>query len=527
MIDGQDARDPRPEEREPEGSRASSGGAADAVTGSPEGSDSRTADAGEDSGDGRHEDGRPPAGPGRTAHAAGEDDSGSASGEHSAEDGVDPAPEPKAKGAGLTLVPEPDANRKPATEPQPATEPEPEAAATEPDAGTRPEPLRHPDHGGVSEGDGLARLRALVTPHGQNPTHTHAGNGTVNDGRDEQSLEGLDSDELQLRTLLHQAVQDVEPSDGTLDYLRRAVPARRARKRQALVGAAAAALFLGTAVPALVHVSSTSGSDANPSAVGHASQAQGGTGQGKDPGSGETTAGGASDEVGGDKKDPTKEGDKAGASTGTSTGASEGGDPSAGTQADVPACTAAQLGPAAASSAAPDSTGAVYGSFRVTNVSGTACVVEGAGSVSATPQGAADAAKIGTARHVAGDAAAALPDPSLESATVVLEPGEAYEVRFAWVPSETCPVPGDTAGGGTGGPSADPTPTEEPTNTTGASTGPGAAPGTTTQLVREDGGTEGSVAVTYTTPTGAGSATTTVTNACAGTVYWTGLLAQA
>ncbi|MFC7510300.1 hypothetical protein ACFQV4_00890 [Streptomyces thermocarboxydus] len=193
----------------------------------------------------------------------------------------------------------------PETEAEDADDPEPDAADR------RPEPVRDPEHGGVPEGDGLARLRALVAPHGQNPTHTHAGNGTVNDGRDEQSPDGLDSDELHLRTLLHQAVQDVEPSDGTLDYLRRAVPARRARKRQALVGAAAAALFLGTAVPALVHVSSTSGSDANPSAVGHASQAQGGTGQGKDAGNGETTAGGASDEVGGDKKDPTKEGDKA------------------------------------------------------------------------------------------------------------------------------------------------------------------------------------------------------------------------
>ncbi|WP_225653203.1 hypothetical protein [Streptomyces pseudogriseolus] len=510
MSDAQDARDPRPEEpREPEGSREASAGAADGATGPGAGGD----------GDGRHEDGpdddRRPAGSGRDPRAVGEDgpDPDSGTGEHSAEDGVDPAPEPKAKGGGLKLVPEPDAT----PEPQPAPGP---------DAGNRPEPLWHPDHGGVSEGDGFARLRALVTPHGQNPTHTHAGNGTVNDGRDELSPEGLDSDELHLRTLLHQAVQDVEPSDGTLDYLRRAVPARRARKRQALVGAAAAVLFLGTAVPAAVHVSTTSGSDANPSAVGHASQAQGGTGEGKDPGNGETTAGGASDQVGGDKKDPAEEGDKAGASSGTSTGASEGGEPSAGTTADAPACTAAQLGPAIATSAAPDTAGAVYGSFRVTNVSGASCVVDNAGTVSVTPQGTADAAKIGTARHVAGDAAAALPDPSLEAATVVLEPGGAYEVQFAWVPSETCPVPGDTTGGGTGGPSADPTPTEEPTNTTGASTGTGTGTGTTTQLLRQDGGTEGSVAVTYTAAMGSGSATATVTNACAGTVYWTGLLAQ-
>lgn len=356
------------------------------------------------------------------------------------------------------------------------------------------------------------------------PKHTHAGNGTVNDGLDGQGSEGLDADELALRTLLQQAVREVEPGDGTLDYLRRAVPARRARKRQALVGMAAAALFLGTAVPALVHVSGATGSDANPSAVGHASQAQGGTGQGKDPKGGESTAGGASDQVEGTDKGDKKEEDKDGASTGSGTGATEGADPSSSVPAGVPACTAAQLGPAAASSTAPESTGAVYGSFRVTNVSTASCTVEAAGSVSATPQGAADTAKVGSARHVAGDAAAGLPDPSLEAAQLMLEPGAAYEVKFAWVPSETCTAPGDsTGGGGTGGPSPDPTPSGAPTTTTGASTGTDS--GTVTQLVREDGTVEGSVTVTYTSSTGSGPASTTVSNACAGTVYFTGLLA--
>ncbi|MFC8420791.1 hypothetical protein ACFUN7_07875 [Streptomyces sp. NPDC057236] len=360
------------------------------------------------------------------------------------------------------------------------------------------------------------------TGDGNEPEHTHAGNGTVNDGLDEQGSEGLDADELALRTLLHRAVREVEPGDGTLDYLRRAVPARRARKRQALVGMAAAALFLGTAVPALVHVSGATGSDADPSAVGHAAQAQGGTGQGKDPEGGESTAGGASDQVEGTEKGHEKERDEGGASTGSGTGATEGADPSASLAAGVPACTAAQLGPATASSTAPESTGAVYGSFRVVNVSTASCTVEGAGSVTPTPQGAADATKVSSARHVAGDAAAGLPDPSLEVAELVLKPGAAYEVKFAWVPSETCAAPGDSTGGGTGGPSPDPTPTGDPTTTTGASTG--ADGGAVTQLVREDGTGDGSVAVTYTSPTGSGSATTTVSNACAGTVYFTGLL---
>ncbi|MFI2377248.1 hypothetical protein ACH5AO_19545 [Streptomyces sp. NPDC018964] len=363
---------------------------------------------------------------------------------------------------------------------------------------------------------------------GNEPKHTHAGNGTVNDGLDEQGPKGLDADELALRTLMRQAVREVEPGDGTLDYLRRAVPARRARKRQALVGVAAAALFLGTAVPALVHVSGVTGSDADPSAVGHAAQAQGGTGQGQDPKGGESTAGGTSDQVEGTDKDDKKDKEKDGSSAGSGTGTTEGSAPSSSTETGVPACTAAQLGPAVASSGAPESTGAVYGSFRVVNVSTTSCAVEGAGSVTAVPQGAADTAKVGSASHVAGDAAAGLPDPSLEADRLVLKPGAAYEVKFAWVPSEPCTAPGDSTGGtgtggGTGGPSPDPAPTDNPTATTGASTGPDSGT-VTTQLVRADGTVEGSVAVTYTPSTGSGPATTTVSNACAGTVYYTGLL---
>jgi len=368
----------------------------------------------------------------------------------------------------------------------------------------------------------------------EQPKHTHAGNGTVNHGPAEQGPDaegpraqgpdGLDSDELALRRMLHHAVQDVEPSDGTLDQLRRAVPARRARKRQAAVGVAAAALFLGTAVPALVHVSGATGPGADPSVAGHASQAQGGASQGKDPAGGQSgIAGSAGTDEGKDKAGPKETPDKD-EESGAATGAAPGADPSASTAADIPVCTAKQLGPAVASSAAPDSTGVVYGSFRVTNVSSDGCTVVGPGSVVTTPQGAADATRIGTARHAAGDAAAGLPDPSLETATLTLAAGSAYEVRFAWVPSETCPTTGGTTGGGTGGPSPDPSPTEEPTAAGGSSTSGGGDAGATPQLVTEDGPADGSVSVTYTPEGGTGSATATVSDACAGTVYWTGVL---
>ncbi|WP_432054572.1 hypothetical protein [Streptomyces sp. bgisy022] len=336
----------------------------------------------------------------------------------------------------------------------------------------------------------------------------------------DRATEDLDPEERALRALLHQAVREVQPSDGALDHLRRAVPARRARKRQALVGVAAAALFVGTAVPAVVHVSGSSGSGAHPSAVGHASQAQGGTSQGRGPDSDASTAGGSADEVRGTGGGGMP-GEDEGAGDSTGAGAAEGAGPSSSADAGAPACSADQLGPAVASTAAPDSSGAVYGSFRVTNVSGDTCTVGAPGTIGVTTKGAADPAKVSTMRHAAGDAAAGLPDPSLEAASgLVLKPGTAYEVKFAWVPSETCPTTGTGTGGGTGEPAPDPTPTGG-TSTTGAATGDD---GTAPQTLRADGTVEGSVTVTYTAATGTGEAGATVVNACAGTVYWTGVL---
>ncbi|SMQ17872.1 hypothetical protein SAMN06272771_4304 [Streptomyces sp. Ag82_O1-12] len=369
----------------------------------------------------------------------------------------------------------------------------------------------------------LDERQAPTRLHGQDPKQSHAGNGTVNHGPDDQSPDGFGSDELDLRRMLHQVVQEVEPRDGTLDYLRKAVPQRRTRKRQAVVGMAAAALFIGTAIPALVHVSNATGSDANPSVAGHASETQGGASQGKGPDGGESTAGGSSGKAEGKDKGDKKDKGK-GKGSGASTGASQGAGPSSTTAAGIPACTPAQLGPASGSSNAPDSTGAVSGSFRVTNVSGAACTVTGPGSVAALPQGAADMSKVGSARHAAGDAAAGLlPDPSLEAAQLVLQPGIGYDVKFAWVPSETCPTPGGSVGGPD--PTPDPTPSDDPAATGGTSTG--GDTGTAPQLVREDGTVDGSVAVTYTPVTGSGATSVTVSNACAGTVFWTGVLAGA
>ncbi|MFE2046684.1 hypothetical protein ACFXAZ_38395 [Streptomyces sp. NPDC059477] len=350
----------------------------------------------------------------------------------------------------------------------------------------------------------------------------------MNDRLDDQGPDGLDADEQALRRMLHHVVQDVEPREGTLDELRRAVPARRARKRQAAVGMAAAALFVGTAVPALLHVSSSGGPDANPSIAGLGQETQGGSTQGKSPDGGSGTTGGSTG--GGQEPGPdssTQSDPVDGSSPGASPGVPPGG-PSPSTPASAPACTAAQLGDGTAGVEVPDAGGTVYGTFRVSNVSGESCTVTGPGTLTPVAQGAADPAKIGVAEHTSGDVAAALPDPSLEAGRLSLLPGAAYEVKFAWVPAETCPVEGGT-NGGTGGPSPDPSPSEDPGATAGTSTG--GDTGTGTQLMPQDGTdtpagpADGSVQVSYTPEAGSTPVTVVVPDACAGTVYWTGVLA--
>ncbi|MFE9682723.1 hypothetical protein [Streptomyces sp. NPDC006285] len=325
------------------------------------------------------------------------------------------------------------------------------------------------------------------------------------------------SDELALRRLLQQAVVEIEPADGALDHLRRAVPARRARKRQAVVGMAAAALFIGTAVPALVHVSNSTGSDADPSLTGNASATHGGANEGKEAsaGSGSGKAKDSSKESDkGDKKDKT---DKGKGSEGSTAGAA----PTV-SSAGAPPCAPTQLTAGGGGVSAPDAIGAVYGTFTITNVSAASCTVVGGGSVSPTALGAADQSKINTALHGAGDAASALPDPSTYLSSAVLQPGGAYNVQFAWVPSETCPTSGGTGGGGE--PSPDPTPSENPSGGTGGTVSEGTG-GVDAQLMKSDGAVEGSVSVAYVAEGGAPSISAVVPNACAGTVYRTGVLA--
>ncbi|MEU8541161.1 hypothetical protein AB0C52_14440 [Streptomyces sp. NPDC048717] len=354
-----------------------------------------------------------------------------------------------------------------------------------------------------------------------------SGHAMVNEAP--EGPEGGLPDELALRRLLQGAVSGLEPAPGVLDHLRQAVPARRARKRQAVVGLAAAIVLVGTAVPALVHVASSGGVVSDQAVnAGHGEQAQGGTGsetgveggeqQPAGPGTGASASPGGGSEGSGETDTPD---------SGTAGGEDASATPS-GAPAGVAGCQAAQLGVTSARTEAPDAAGKVYGSFRIANISGRECVVEGAGTVGFQARGAADQKKIAVVEHISGDAAAGLPDPSMESTKLLLPPDNAYEVRFAWVPSDAC-VP---SGGGVPA-----TPLPDPSSDGGEGTGgdaggaggtSGSAPadsGSAPQLGVADGASaEGSVAVSHTAEPGGPVAETTIPNACAGTIYRTGVL---
>ncbi len=367
--------------------------------------------------------------------------------------------------------------------------------------------------------DDLRRLLRGETPPPEAPT------GPA--GPPDPGLDGpapLEEDDL--RRILHGAAEGLGPADAdaTLEHLRRAVPARRARKRQAVVGMAAAALFVGTAVPALVHVTTSPSSDDRPSIAGHGEDVQGGTG-GEGAGSGKEPGAGA-DKGDADAPGADKERDKAKGGQSAEPGQNPDGSPlpEDARAASSPLCDATQLGSASTTTEGRGADGSLYGTFRVTNVSDRGCTVASSGTVSAVALGAADASKVSVVPHTPGDPATGLPSPITAASQLVLAPGAAYEVKFAWIPSGSCPNTGSGGDGGTGGTTpTDPTPPAE--GSSGGTDQGATAPDIQPQLMRSDGGrADGSVTVSHAADPGAPTTATTVPDACAGTVYHTDAL---
>ncbi|MFI9307920.1 hypothetical protein [Streptomyces triculaminicus] len=341
---------------------------------------------------------------------------------------------------------------------------------------------------------------------------------------------GAGVDEQALRRLLQGAVGDLEPSPDALEHLRRAVPARRTRKRQAVVGAAAAVILGATALPVLIHVATTGGtaderstnaaSSRQRSHDDYASGTRGTTG--KDGDRQGSTSG--PDEHKDDKKEKAERDKKDGSTAGPA--GTTGSTPTATAPtlaASSPTCDRNQLGKGTGTVGTADKDGRVYGAFRVVNVSGTVCAVTAAGEVAVHAQGGAESSRVSVVDHTPGDAAVGLPDAATEPSQVILKPGQAYEIQFAWIPAA------DGGPSGCARPSR-PTPSAPPT--------PSTAPGTGHPAVLENQQTRDSAnaAATQAPPAGvtlshtpdAGepkAADATIPEACAGTVYRTGPLA--
>ncbi|MFJ9344424.1 hypothetical protein ACIRP0_34870 [Streptomyces sp. NPDC101733] len=388
---------------------------------------------------------------------------------------------------------------------------------------------------GTPTGGTAGVAAAGTTATGATATGATTGSGT--DATDEEQA---------LRGLFAGAVQGLEPSHGALERLRHAVPARRARKRQALVGAAAAALLAGTAIPAALHLGrDPEGTTGHSAMAGHGETQPGKSGGSSDPhqngtgaGAGRPSpaksggtgapagvAGGPTPSASASPSGVTSAGPTGTTDSGTLAGTGPGAFPPAGGAAQgVPGCTAGQLG-VLGGTRSPEADGRVYGSFKVTNVSAKGCLVTGPDTVTAARLGSPPPPVPGPAvtvsGHTAGDPASGLlPDPSAEAARLVLEPNTSYEVRFAWVPSaESCSAssPGSSAKPPAGGSAQPPA---------GASDGEAAG---ATAADQQDGAAPqpSGVAVTHvpgTPPEGAPITRTTVATACGGVVYRTGII---
>ncbi|MET9297435.1 hypothetical protein [Streptomyces sp. NPDC003077] len=337
-----------------------------------------------------------------------------------------------------------------------------------------------------------------------------------------------EQDERDLRALLRSAVSDLEPAPDALDHLRRAVPARRRRRRHALVGTAAALLLCGMSVPAMVHVVDLDGGSGDHPANAASSQrtpggASGTHGEGTEGGGMHPTSGpvpGKPTESAGPKgrdKAPEKHGDRTRPETTAPA-------PAGTMDATSPTCVRRQLGRGSGTVGPADAQGRVYGAFRVVNTSQRTCSVDGGGTVGALAQGSTDLSRVHVVDHTSGDAATGLPDPTAMPDELVLKPGQAYEVKFAWIPEDGgCATPGT---------SPSPTPSSEapagtPSDTNSADVAPNAEG-------NQAGGNEGApgdvpapggVVLSHTPEAGEpAAADATITDACAGTVYRTGAL---
>ncbi|MDH6119350.1 hypothetical protein ABH930_000592 [Kitasatospora sp. GAS204A] len=391
--------------------------------------------------------------------------------------------------------------------------------------------------------DQFGRRSPVGPTGGASAANASAANASAGSGSADR--EPTSGEEQALRALLHRAVDGLQPDAEALPRIRRAIPARRVRHRQAWTGAMLIAMVSAAAVPTLRGLGALQLSDGSAVTPGATPGATSGGWL-----SATARPGGARSVVPLPVPDAS-----AGAASGSPSGTASapvGGSPSASAQGATagaaasgvtatavvhPACGRGDLGGGQATVSAPDTAGWVYGAFTVANVSGYPCALTDPGTISAVIGGSGG----GTVRvlaHTTGDPATNLPDPASATGELLLGPGAGYRVRFAFLPDAPCPANGPAAGGGQSPPASPSASAATPAASGGASpssggAGPAGAPagggsaagaapaGAAADRVAAGGdqspladGGPASVAATLSpTPTATGSPTTTPTPA--------------
>ncbi len=250
----------------------------------------------------------------------------------------------------------------------------------------------------------------------------------------EDGLDGLDALGAVLRERFHQAVSTLEPAPGTLDYLRRAVPARRRRRNAALAATAVSVFAVSAGATLAARGSFDSGpSRANGTAIGNLMTTATNDAPGGGSGHGPATPGGQDMSSGG------VVGTEAPSSIASAPGNSK---PSSATPSPATTATGSPLAPlcqnsslssvAATQSAAAG--GAIYETFVGTAKS--ACTLQGMPGLTVLGVGG-QSAKIPV--YKADQTAAPLLPAVPVGQELVLQAGDRFEFQLAWVPT-TCPT---------------------------------------------------------------------------------------
>lgn len=275
---------------------------------------------------------------------------------------------------------------------------------------------------------------------------------------EDQHDAGGTPEEQALRELLQRAVAGLQPAPDALPRIRRAVPARRARHRQAWTCAALVAAVLAVALPTLHGLPGLQLSDG--SAAGAARASDGGP-AGAATGSRRPAP---LPSRGGDQEaDPDATAVFSTVPSGGPASASAVAGAPSGPGGAAPLCARADLGPGSARVESPDPAGRIYGFLTVTNVSGHPCLLTDPGAVTVS----GGAGPVAVVDHRLGDPADGLPDPATVPDRLLLTAAGGYRLAFAWVPDTLCP-----AGGAGAGASSDPRAGGGATTSSGAA-GPG------------------------------------------------------